>query len=678
MTEGWHVAVPGLLKYWEGRHAERLDWAARAHQVFLQTLETETQAGLLQAGSGESYVAVYGKTQVGKTSLILELMGVAPDAQERVSEVLRGGRAAANSATIMATAYRRSADNCWRLRDAHGNETSYPQDESMTHALATIRTQMDSRMLVTGAVCTICIPADCFPAEPSAIPAVRMLDLPGAEACDEVERDYVREVAQKYLPGADLILLVCRADDLGFLKSGALAVPGIEDWLMVPERFRVVTTYSFTPGSLNELALQSLDALDAGLFRKRLFEQLATHEIVLGDAAFHPERFYPLEFGRSWCEGLQGPLAELLQALTPMLEGLKEALRQDMAVSGGKYARLQNACRAHEVAVRVKRRQLRWHNAAVASAAARLETLGQQKRSREQALARLLQEKTRLHKLLGQFPRSHAHDVVRSFAIGDRRALADSVHNQLGLSERSCSYDSYDELVEVVAGQERVQSFKRLLGEFASALCNDALARGPRSSDLPCGWPWRRELPDLTAASRHLRELVDDALAEVRRVLNGHSFDSYFPAVSSSLERDRAQIVQALHAASLAVDKFVFCLWMAKVHATRAALKGDLDALDRYIASDRFHLVQVGDEAAVQADALVTARGERTLFEARLERDEQSSGRFVEILDLHYLRDLRERWASLSSCANPALRLLDLLACRQVIDERMKLMEHLQ
>lgn len=134
----------------------------RAHREFLDSLDEETSAGLVQSGTGEAYVAVYGKTQVGKTSLILELMGVAPEAQARVCKVLRGGRPEGQSATTMATVYRRSADKRWHLRGAEIGDTSYRDDVSMGKALGEIRSRMSRRELEAGDGCTIFIPSDCF------------------------------------------------------------------------------------------------------------------------------------------------------------------------------------------------------------------------------------------------------------------------------------------------------------------------------------------------------------------------------------------------------------------------------------------------------------------------------------------------------------------------------------
>lgn len=61
-------------------------------------------------------MVVFGKTQVGKTTLLMDLMGVSPAAMERVSTALRGGRAHGHSATATTMEYRRSEDQRWGLR----------------------------------------------------------------------------------------------------------------------------------------------------------------------------------------------------------------------------------------------------------------------------------------------------------------------------------------------------------------------------------------------------------------------------------------------------------------------------------------------------------------------------------------------------------------------------------
>lgn len=643
----------------------------RAHREFLDSLDESTSAGLVQTGSSEAYVAVYGKTQVGKTSLILELMGVAPEAQVRVSKVLRGGRPEGQSATTMATVYRRSADKRWHLRGAEVGETSYPDDISMGKALGQIRSRMSRHELEAGDGCTIFIPSDCFTQRPLSGHTVRMLDLPGTEARDAVERKYVREVAKKCLPGADLIILLGRADDLGFLRPDSLAIPGIEDWQLVPERFRIVTTYSFTLGSLHELASRNRNRLDAGIFRERLFAQLATHGIELSEDAARPERFYPLEFGDSWRNGLRGADAELLLALTPMLDGLMGTLRQDIAASADRYARLLNACSAHEVAVRIKRLKMQQFDVAITEDGQRLQDLKKRVHRCEQRENEHLKQRRKLAERLQRIPRKLTGAISKRFSDARAQVLLEKLTQELNLFETP---GSYAQLVEAIGWRESVASFKRLLRSFDSALVNEVGL--PRDEGLSPGL-----LPKPLSKTERLilRDMVSAKLEPAWRSLNAHLSDKYWPGNPfSDFDKDKFAILGAIQDASNEAGGFLMDIWVDRLGEVRSALQEEKRLLDQRIASVRLDAQKLQSEIDVLTGNLRSIRRKRMLCEKRLEQDEQSRGKFADILDQHYQSELGERSRAMHACKSTALRLVELLACGQLIDERKMIVERVR
>jgi hypothetical protein len=89
-----------------------------------------------------------------------------------------------------------------------------------------------------------------------------------------VERRFVSRVAERLVPNADLILLVGRADDLTFLSAEHLALPGLSDWQITPHRFRVVTTFSFTPPSIRDFTRETGCWGDEEAYRQRLIGQI--------------------------------------------------------------------------------------------------------------------------------------------------------------------------------------------------------------------------------------------------------------------------------------------------------------------------------------------------------------------------------------------------------------------
>lgn len=61
-------------------------------------------------------VIVYGPTQVGKTTLIMDLIGIKTDLQKDLEKILRGGALKGTSSTSCAIVYNRWDDNCFGLR----------------------------------------------------------------------------------------------------------------------------------------------------------------------------------------------------------------------------------------------------------------------------------------------------------------------------------------------------------------------------------------------------------------------------------------------------------------------------------------------------------------------------------------------------------------------------------
>lgn len=677
MRNGAPDEALGPARRWEMRYSQRLAWASAAHRELLASLDSDIGSQLVQEGPAEAHVVVYGKTQVGKTSLILDLMGVLPEAQARVSKVLRGEREDGESATAMATGYRRAPDGRWQLQVSPDPVATFPDDEGMTGALAAIRKRMTGRELAATDRCTIFIPASCFAPESSASQAMRMLDLPGAHARDTVEDSYVHEVARKNVPCADLILLVGKADDLGFLKPEALDVPGIEDWQLVPERFRIITTFSFTPQSVIDAASACRHELDATFFRTRLFEQLKTTGVSLTEEANRSKRFFPLEFGQSWRAGVRGEHGELLRRLSPLVDDLKNQLREDIKASTGEYARFENAYRAHVVVARVKEKRLQERDAEIALAgkereAARRHVSFCEKVARDNRtqVADLVEKKRGLTK-------QKLRDNIAKFAECENRVIAVEL-SELYL-DGGKPEAAYRGVVEVVARKETVSSFQILLDRFASVLRRNALDRRPPRGSFLSDWLTARKAVDLESCSGALDRLIDVQLFDARGALASHWTDSYVPSSPfSDWSEDQMRVVDCMEEASRAVNVFMHSLWMDRAEAGICSLGEDIQNLTRQCAADELKLIEARRRCAVLSRSMRKKRDERDVYKRKMEADETAGERFVALMDAHYLKELRERRRAVGESASPAARLVELLACKHLVIERRKLKERLK
>ncbi|QSR17453.1 hypothetical protein [Novosphingobium sp. KA1] len=327
-------------------------WAFQAYESFVETLSPEVCQHLGEHRE-DSYTVVFGRTQVGKTTLILNLLGLMPQAVRSVSWVLRGGRKAGNSSTAIPTEYRRSRDDCWRIIGG-GQDGEYPDDDEACIALSKMRIDMEKGKASSDLhLCVVEIPDCRFRGARGLLPGTRILDLPGADAQDLVERRFVSRVAESLVPNADLILLVGRADDLTFLNAEHLALPGLSDWQITPHRFRVVTTFSFTPPSIRDFSRRTGCWGDEEAYRQRLIGEIEGL-VALNPETRDPQLYFPLEFGETWDEARD--LHD--DRLTSMIDRLMQRLHHDIAAANSPLSRLEGAIAIHGSVMRIHEAKL--------------------------------------------------------------------------------------------------------------------------------------------------------------------------------------------------------------------------------------------------------------------------------------------------------------------------------
>ena len=103
---------------WLELYQQRDQWAITAYEKFINQVDDALKVDLTR--SDQITIVVYGSTQVGKTSLILKILGIDDVHMAEVSKLLRGGREIGKSATIMPIRYRKSEDNQWHIHDIQG------------------------------------------------------------------------------------------------------------------------------------------------------------------------------------------------------------------------------------------------------------------------------------------------------------------------------------------------------------------------------------------------------------------------------------------------------------------------------------------------------------------------------------------------------------------------------
>ncbi|MBL8481627.1 MAG: hypothetical protein JNJ60_05490 [Rhodocyclaceae bacterium] len=291
------------LRVWRELHAEAREWQRESWQKFCDILPDDLR-DLVGTRQGEGRVAVYGNTQVGKTTVMLRLLGIRETDMERVGNVLRGGRGLGRSATAVATEYQRSVDDHWHI-DApemgHSPADSLNDDDT-EKCLKELRIRMEAGKFDAQAR-PIIVHIPCGSFEEDSAP-MNLLDLPGVGALGEREASWAARIASRYLPLMDLVLLVGRADDLSDFHPEAVAQSSghkaMRYWTSFSDKFGLVLTHVAQSASIQQRIRRHDGPLSVDQLRRHVREEHA------GDASVFdfPEnaRIYPLDLGDSWAK----------------------------------------------------------------------------------------------------------------------------------------------------------------------------------------------------------------------------------------------------------------------------------------------------------------------------------------------------------------------------------------
>ena len=643
---------PNLAARWAQLSARRIKWAFDAYDRFIGSLGEEMRAHFPTGDAlGEAYVVVFGRTQVGKTTLLLDLMGVSPRHAARVSAVLRGGREIGKSATATAMEYRRSPDDRWRLH--WKAEQVLDDDKAMEAELGELRENMSSGRLVVDAPVKVSIPASCFDAATDARLRVRMLDLPGDNPRNGMEQKHVTDMAEKYVPNADLILLVGRADDLSFLNPDALTLPRIQDWRIIPQRFRIITTYSFTPDSQRKAAQAADGPLDANYFRQRLRQQIETFGRPLPEDEVPPDLLFPLEFGDSWAsQAARGD--GLHERVNPVVEELKQQLRHDIKESATQYGRLRSAIQVHVTADNVK--------------AARLKQLDEALEAERAKLVELDKEHAQV---------AHRLDLAKQKVerLADVGTLKEQV---LAAIEPDC---------QVIAdwGKERGEqlrngldtnrkSFSLQIVRYSSELLTQARDFRPALLDDGKEIFWVDITPEEEPDADRLRKTLDGEFAAIKLKISKYLFDEYFPNISDDFRDDKNVLEVEMRWAATTVIKRLVEHWtkVAEDRIERAELEKRL--AESRVSLGRLDLEEVARRRTAQQEAVAAREYEREAFSKRLDSEREASSSFRRHLDEAYLCALRERTRDARMAPTQSESLLLYFSAAQMGEERRNIL----
>ncbi len=220
--------------------AARWAWLDAAYRAFLDGLPDDLHP-YFSRSEGTAHVVTCGQTQVGKTTLVLSLLGVRADALSEVTGILRSGRAAGSSATSTPTRYGWSADDSWRLQAA-GGDFERVGESDLRARLQSARSLIEAGRTDNHATLGIALPAR-FREREVVLDSV-VTDLPGLDAKSPAEAVAAERFLEMYASSADVVIAVLKSDDLGALHPATALGRLLAPYTLVSDRFRVVLTHA--------------------------------------------------------------------------------------------------------------------------------------------------------------------------------------------------------------------------------------------------------------------------------------------------------------------------------------------------------------------------------------------------------------------------------------------------
>lgn len=320
-----------ILTHWANLYSHRTDWAYEAHRKFLHSFENQRIRETWEIRkNSEVFVAVFGPSQVGKTTLILKLIGISPKFLSFVSHCLRGGREPGKSSTATATVYARSPDNAFYIRDfTTDGMIKCESDALFIQRVANIRARVERQQAFETNPVEVWIPAHYFvQLQESEDASISIVDLPGFNSSTVEEHAHVNSLIQRYIPSASLIILIDEVFHMSRFKHFGIDL--LDSWKYYPERFRIVLTKSVSANSIRQLVTQDVKP---EAFQMHVRDQFRSTVDELPDSM----KVYPLEYGDTWNTLLRAD-PSVSSELVNLMDELVDELRKDILGSLDEYS----------------------------------------------------------------------------------------------------------------------------------------------------------------------------------------------------------------------------------------------------------------------------------------------------------------------------------------------------
>lgn len=238
---------------WDHFFLKRDNWQREAFDQIKKSLISAKDNRFIQYDySKENHlVMIYGKSQTGKTTLILNMIGINEEYFKEVYDTLRAGIPHGNSSTSTAIIYAKSNNHQYgfslsKINSVVDKEIEYCNSAEMISKLENMRKMVEANRANTEDILYIYIPCHYF-TDDAIKYDISVMDMPGVESKNQKEKRHVENLMTRYMPISSVCIIVCQSNDIQSLES--LELPISIDWKRMSHRFIIAITKAYTNGN---------------------------------------------------------------------------------------------------------------------------------------------------------------------------------------------------------------------------------------------------------------------------------------------------------------------------------------------------------------------------------------------------------------------------------------------
>lgn len=217
--------------------------ATACKDYFIKNILGEEDKAIISSFIGDLKIAtVFGRSQVGKTTLIIETLGIKEEFKEQLELILRAGRPEGASSTSTAFLYQVSDASNFSLES---NDLKIQKNnlsaEDAKKEIYNIRKKIENDKIIFQDIITILIPKNYVEHSDTSI---KLVDIPGVESKDRYEYNNLNNLIHKYVIHSSIILVVENVNNITDIEK--LRIPGIGSWTIFQRKAILVQTRGFT------------------------------------------------------------------------------------------------------------------------------------------------------------------------------------------------------------------------------------------------------------------------------------------------------------------------------------------------------------------------------------------------------------------------------------------------